>query len=251
MRRKWIRLAAVAVLCWIFGSYQVRSQTYPAGTSAPSTKPARLAGPERILRFHSEIAVHDDSSLTVTESIRVVALGKAIRRGICWALPVRYRKKGDTKVVVPFEVVAVLKNGELESYHIVNQGRYNRLYIGRKDVLLRPGVYTYTLVYRMSEQPAAPNEGNDELYWDVTGNDWTFEIAQASARVKLPKDVVADKVRYIAYTGPKGAKGKAWRGKIDQGGRVCFTTTSKLGIGEGLTISVTWPDGSATQPGKE
>ncbi|MCD4699070.1 MAG: DUF2207 domain-containing protein [Phycisphaerae bacterium] len=250
MRREWISLAAVAMLCWIFGSYQVRSQTYTAGASRPSTKPAPPAGPERILRFHSEITVHDDSSLTVTESARVVVLGKAIRRGICWDFPMRYGEQGDSRLVVPLEVAAVLKNGEPEPYNIVDMGRYKRMYVGEKDVFLKPGVYTYTLVYRTDGQ-LLRREGNYELRRDVIGNNWTFEIAQASVRVRLPKGVADGKVRHIAHTGPEGAKGRVWKGKIDQGGSVCFTTTSKLGKGEGLTISVTWPDGSTTQPGKE
>ena len=247
MPRKWGSLAAAALLCWIFGAYQVRSQTHPAGASGPSTKPAPPAEAERILHFHAEIAVHDDSSLTVTESIRIVVLGKAIRRGICPDFPVRYRGEDGSRVVVPFEIVAVLKNGEPEPYHIVNQGRYRRVYIGRKDIYLKPGVYTYTLVYRMGKQLIFKDD-KCKLYWNVTGNEWTFEIAQASARVKPPKGVAADKVRYTAYTGPKDAKGKAWKGRIDRGGRVCFATTSKLKGGEGLTISVTWSDESATQP---
>lgn len=247
MRRKWINLAAVALLCWIFGFYQVRPQIYPVSASEPVTQDAGPDGPERILRFHSEIAVHEDSSLTVTESALVVVLGKAIRRGICWDFPMRYRGQADSRPVVPFEVAAVLKNGEPEPYNIVDLGLYKRMYIGRKDIFLKPGVYTYTLVYRTDGQ-LLRREGDYELHRDVIGNNWTFEITQASVRVKLPKGVPSGKVRHIAYIGPEGAKGKPWKGEIDQGGRICFTTTSKLGKGKGLTVSVTWPDGSTAKP---
>jgi hypothetical protein len=37
---------------------------------------------ERILKWHSDIAVHQDGSMTVTETIRVRAEGAKIKRGI-------------------------------------------------------------------------------------------------------------------------------------------------------------------------
>ena len=241
MRRKWISTAAAVLLCWIFGVYQVRSQTRPAVASMSATKPAKPippAGPERVLHFHAEIAVHDDFSLTVTESIRVVALGRVIRRGIIRDFPLQYRKEDGTKVTVPFEVVALLKNGKPEPYHIVGGGR---VYMGKKDVFLKPGVYTYTLVYRTRRRPRNHNS-RDELHWNVTGDDWAFEMEQVSARVKLPEGIPSDEVRHVAHTGVKGAGGKDYRTRIDKGERVCFTTTRKLGSDEDLTISVTWPE---------
>ncbi|MCK4626847.1 MAG: DUF2207 domain-containing protein [Phycisphaerae bacterium] len=241
MRRKWVSLAMAVLMCWIFGAYQVRSQTRPAVASMPSTKPAKPippAGPERVLHFHAEIAVHDDFSLTVTESIRIVVLGRVIRRGIIRDLPPQYRKKDGTKVAVPFEVVALLKNGRPEPYHIVGGGR---VYMGQKDVFLKPGVYTYTLVYRTKRQPRNHNN-RDELHWTVAGDDWSFDMEHVSARVKLPEGIPSDEVRHVAHTGVKGAAGQDYRARIDGGERVCFTTTRKLGRDEDLTISVTWPE---------
>ena len=250
MRRKWISLATSVLLCWIFGVYQVRSQTRPAVASKPATKPAKPippAGPERVLHFHSEIAVHDDFSLTVTESIRIVVLGRIIRRGIFRDFPLQYRKKDGTKAAISFEVAAVLKNGEPEPYHVVDRGQCKRVYMGKKDVFLKPGVYTYTLVYRIRRRPGNL-KNSDELYWNVTGDDWAFEMEQVSARVKLPEGIPADEVRHVAHTGVKGAGGKDYRSRIDGGERVCFTATRKLGSDEDLTISVTWSDELATQP---
>ncbi len=247
MRKIRTSLAAIALLCCVIAACEVCLRATPTGELNPLAKPVPPAGPERILHFHSEIAVHDDLSVTVTESIRVVALGKEIKRGIYRDFPVQHQRKDGTNVVVPFEVAAVLKDGKPEPYHVVNRGRCKRVYMGGKNIFLKPGVYTYTLVYRTGKQVILKGD-KCELYWNVTGNEWTFEIARASARLKIPTGAPAGKIRYAAYTGPKGAKGKAWKGRIDNGGRICFTTTGKLKKGEGLTISVTWPSNIVPPP---
>ena len=50
------------------------------------------AEPERILDFQSDISVHANGSMTVTETIQVVSAGSAIRRGIFHHLPRPFRK---------------------------------------------------------------------------------------------------------------------------------------------------------------
>ncbi len=44
-----------------------------------------------------------------------------------------------------------------------------------KKVILPPGEYTYTFIYETDRQLGFFPEF-DELYWNVTGNDWNFPI---------------------------------------------------------------------------
>ena len=59
------------------------------------------------------------------------------------------------------------------------------MYIGDRDVYLTSGFYDYQISYRSSRQLGFFDDF-DELYWNVTGSGWAFEIRQASARVSLP-----------------------------------------------------------------
>ena len=61
---------------------------------------------ERILEYGSLVTVTADTSLEVTETIRVRAEGQAIRRGIYRDFPTAYKDEGGNTVTVPFEVSA-------------------------------------------------------------------------------------------------------------------------------------------------
>jgi len=108
--------------------------------------PAR--GDERILDFHSDIAVAADASMLVTETIRVRAEGDRIRHGIYRDFPTDYRDAGGNRVHVDFEPQALARDGAQEPYHTERQDNGVRVYFGSKDTTLAPGEYRYELRYR-------------------------------------------------------------------------------------------------------
>ncbi len=199
---------------------------------------------ERILSFDSHIDIRADGDVVVTETIRVVAAGNKIRRGIYRDFPTRYRNSRGSQVTVRFEVLEVLRDNRPDAYHIEKQSNGMRVYMGNKDVLLQPGEYIYTFVYRTDRQIGF-FEKFDELYWNVTGNGWDFGIDKARAVVQLPPG--AEVIQHAAYTGPVGADGKDYA--IDEtAGDIGFATTRALAPREGLTIAVAWPKGVVNQP---
>lgn len=202
------------------------------------------ADTERILSFNSKIDIHADGNIRVTDTIRIVAAGQRIRRGIYREFPTRYRNNLGIPVTVSFDVLEVQRDGRPEAYHTEPWGDGTRVYIGSKNVLLKPGVYTYTLVYRTNQQVGFFDD-YDELYWNVTGNDWEFPIEKVRAVIELPPG--AKSIRSIAYTGPEGARGKDYTLTEDDI-YVEFATVRRLKIGEGLTIAVSWPKGFVAKP---
>lgn len=201
---------------------------------------------EKILRFHSDITVHEDASLTVKETIQVVSEGREIKHGIYRDFPTRYRRFWGDRTV-GFAVLEVLKNGQSEKY---SQSRiYNgvRIYIGDKDALIPPGEQTYTLVYKTDRQLGFFKD-YDELYWNVTGNEWKFPMEKVSADVRLPQGTVQKIINHAAYTGFKGERGEDFRAEIDSYGEAKFETTRSLAPSEGLTIALSWPKGFVVEP---
>ncbi len=202
---------------------------------------------ERILSFDSIIQVNPDGSMRVTELIRVSAEGKQIKRGIYRDFPTKYKDRHGANYVVDFEVLAVTRDDRPEPYFTQPIKNGVRTYIGNKNAYLEPGQYTYALTYRTNRQLGF-FESHDELYWNVTGNGWSFPIDYASATVILPSRVPMDTVRHEGYTGPQGAKGADYASGIGEDDRVVFETTRPLGPREGLTIVAMWPKGFVQEP---
>jgi hypothetical protein len=203
---------------------------------------------EKILSFHSDIKINSDASLTVTETITVRAENDQIKRGIYRDFPTRYRGKYGLIRRVGFQVRQLLRDGAPESFHLEGISIGKRVYFGRKEVILPPGEYTYTFVYDTDRQLGIFPEF-DELYWNVTGNDWKFPIEKVSATVRLPEGAGEKIISTSGYTGLRGARGMDFEKEIDpRQGMAIFSTTRPLALGEGLTIAVSWPKGYVRAP---
>jgi uncharacterized membrane protein YgcG len=211
----------------------------------PDPAAATYGASERIRDFRSHIVVHADATMTVTETITVNCAQQEIKRGIIREFPTTYRDRFGNTITVGFEVREVLRNGRTEPYHLKAAPNGQKIYIGQKEVYLRPGVYTYTITYHTDRQ-LGYFQDFDELYWNVTGTGWTFPIDHAEAVVVLPDG--AKVTQYTAYTGPLGAQGQDFRVSHDRAGNIVFTTTRGLNPREGLTIAVAWPKGFVREP---
>ena len=202
---------------------------------------------ERILSFDSDIEVHQDGTMTVTETIRVRSERNQIKRGIYRDFPTRYKTRGGHAYVVDFDLIHVARDGKFEPHHIKSLSNGVRVYIGQENVLLRPGEYSYQLTYQTNRQLGF-FDLHDELYWNVTGNDWAFPIDQATVQVSLPTSIPGDRVAVEAYTGGTGEQGQDYESAVNDSGQASVATTRGLRPKEGLTIVVTWPKGHVVEP---
>jgi len=199
---------------------------------------------ERIISFVSEINVRADASLDVTETIRVMSEGRDIRHGIYRDFPTRY-DRGGRRVRVGFEVEGVARDGQAEPFSRERISNGVRIRIGSADVDVPTGEHSYVIHYRTTRQlgffPA-----RDELYWNVTGNDWMFGIDSAEARIRLPQPVQWG-IRSV-YTGAQGLAGSDGRVVSESPTEIVFRTTAPLGPHEGLTVAVAWPKSVIAEP---
>jgi len=202
---------------------------------------------ERILSFHSDIYVNPNSSLRVVETIQVQSEQNKIRRGIYREFPTDYKDSLGNRHTVRFVVNGVERDYSPEDYHIKRQSNGVRVYFGRSDRILPPGVYTYKLEYETNRQLGF-FEDHNELYWNVTGNGWEFPIYQASAKVYLPADVSMSEVKVNGYTGYFGSKEQDYVSSIESFNSVYYSATKPLNRQEGLTIVTQWPKGYVTEP---
>ncbi|MBU4232124.1 MAG: DUF2207 domain-containing protein [Proteobacteria bacterium] len=225
----FLTLTAVTVLALLAGANAVQAQS------------------ERILNFKSFIKVHPDASMTVTEDITVQAARREIKRGIVRDFPTTYRDRLGNTVKVGFKVEEVLRDGRSEPYHTQSVSNGVKIFIGQKDVFLRSGVYTYTIRYRVDRELGFFKDF-DELYWNVTGNGWTFAIDRAEAYIELPAGTKI--LKSAAYTGYQGARGHDFTVRSDDN-LIVFKTTAPLAPREGLTVAVSWPKGVVHEPSSQ
>jgi hypothetical protein len=209
---------------------------------AAAAVPARAD--ERILSWHSHIEVEKSGDLVVTETIKVRAEGKSIKRGIYRDIPLlpedRFlplRKLLDLPLTKPFDVVSVKRDGKKENYRIEKNGEWIRIRIGRADVFLKPAPYTYQITYRTGGQLSFEKD-RDILYWDVNGTHWGFPADKVTATVTLPEGIKGSKVG--GSTGKHGEQGKDYKATITKAGAT-ITATRPFRAGENLAVVLEWP----------
>jgi uncharacterized membrane protein YgcG len=246
--QKITRIFIASLLASLFFAATAMTQTLPEHKNNPPEEQFEPPLAETILSYDADIQIAQDGKLTVTETIKVWAMGQDIKRGIYRKFPVLYRGRAMERVRVPFDVLSVKRDGRPEPYHTKSDGPYQVVYIGQEDKFLpKNQVYTYQITYQTDRQ-LGYFDAYDELYWNVNGNEWKFRVNKISATVTLPKKVPQDQLLIEGYTGPEGAKENDFRSWIDDEGRIHFETTRTMPFKHGLTIAVGFPKGIVQPP---
>lgn len=198
-----------------------------------------FAQQERILSFHSDISVEDDTSLLVTETISVHVANIKINHGIFRDFPTSYKDRLGNSYNVSFHVLSVTLDSRPEPFTLERQFNGVRVRIGDPKYFVQAGDHTYTISYTTNRQLGFFAD-HDELFWNVTGLGWDFPIDKASASVHLPSRIPPADVKLSGYTGPAGSFAHDLTTSSD-GSSYSFSTLEPLPPHQGLTILLSWP----------
>lgn len=198
---------------------------------------------ERIDQFDVVVDVAKSGDVVVTETIDVQAEGAEIRRGIFRDLPRYFENAGD-RLPYSYDVLGVERDGRREHYVTSHEDNAFRIRIGDEDALLDSGPHQYVIRYRVRSQVRYFDQ-YDEVYWNATGNYWSFPIVHARATIVLPPG--AHITQTSAYTGALGAKGSDFT-YTQEGSRSVFVTTRPLEAEEGLTVAIGFAKGLIDPP---
>lgn len=194
---------------------------------------------ERIKSYDVAIVVEPSGDLLIEETIRVNVEGLNIRRGIFRDLPIRSSNKK-----THYDVESVYRDGEPENYQTEREGNAFRIRIGSANHLLDHRVHEYAIRYRVKKQILF-SKGRDELYWNVTGSYWDFAIDKVTARVALPDGAhVQDASAYTGGYGSTGGQARYYSDRTDH----MFQTTTALPSKSGMTISLSFDEGTVQRP---
>ncbi len=199
-----------------------------------------------ITDFHADVTVQDDAKVIVEEHIDVAF--SEPRHGIYRTIPVNYTDPRGYGYSLGFRFLgATDQTNKPYGSSVSKSGRYVEIRLGDADTEVE-GRVTYILRYEVSHA-LVHFADHDELYWNVTGNEWRTSIQRASATVHLPGAVPPEELEVQAYTGPSGSREQAANNDHPTPSTVTFRTTGVLEPMEGLTIAVGWQPGLVNFPG--
>lgn len=195
-----------------------------------------------IEQFHADIQVLPDGELLVTETIQPRFAGSW--NGLKRDIPVEYRTPQGFNYTLLLDLVSVTDERQAPlKYESFRDRHYRSFKIWLPDA--RDTTKTLILTYRVSNG-LKYFEDHDELYWNVTGDEWDVPIETASAKVLLPAGATG--VKALAFTGAYGAREQRAEVQIT-GPEVVYQMTRPLGFREGLTAVVGWDKGLVHEPG--
>ena len=192
-------------------------------------------------RFDVELQVLSGGELLVTETVSPRFEGAW--NGIERLIPVEYRTPQGFNYTLFLDRISVTdEQGTPLKFESSRERHYRnfRIWIpGAADA-----TRTFVLKY-LVRNGLKFFEDHDELYWNVTGDEWDVPIEQASVRILLPPQATG--VRAQALTGAYGAREQAATVTI-LGSGIEMRMTRPLGFREGLTAVVGWDKGLVAAP---
>jgi uncharacterized membrane protein len=196
----------------------------------------------KIEKFSAEIFVQPDSTLDVTEIIKVNFIG--VWHGLYRTIPVEYvTPQGfNYSLFVKFLGATDAADQPLK-VESSREGHYLKWKIYIDDAT--DADRTIHLHYQV-RNGLKFFEDHDELYWNVTGDEWDVAVGNASAQILLPQGVTG--VRTNEFTGSYGSRGQNAEVTSSEN-TVEVSMLRPLSFHEGLTVVVGWDKGFVTEPG--
>lgn len=188
---------------------------------------------EEIRSFHSDIVVHQDTSITISEEIDYTTTLR--KHGIYRYIPITYNKDGIKTALRVTDISVTDADGEDIQYERTTDSKFTTLKIGDPDRTFT-GDKTYHISYRV-EHALTQFENHTELYWDITGEGWKVPIASSSATVTSP---FAEITEVACFSGPVGGNNQLCEASYE-GESATFTYPKPVLYGHNFTIAVKFP----------
>jgi uncharacterized membrane protein YgcG len=194
-------------------------------------------------RFDAEIRVHTDGRAEVVETLDIEFRGSW--NGIFREISLEHRTAQSRRDRLQLEVLAVTDaQGSPLRHESRRAGNRRELQIwvpGAENATRRIVIrYAMTNALRFFDDATYREGGHDELYWNLTGNEWDMPIRNVSARVILPQGV--RDLQAWGYTGYLGSTAQDAHVEV-AGNEVRVRADRGFEPGEGLTVSVAWAPG--------
>jgi len=190
---------------------------------------------EAVINFFSTISVNLDNSVDVVENVRYDT-GPLERHGIYRDI---YPYSSQKRKMAINNVSVYDENGAPQPFEVGNSGANVRIKIGDPDKTFA-GQRTYIIKYHATKAVAQLKD-LDEIYWNVTGNEWNIPIYQTQADIVLPSGIRM--LQSACYSGPKGSPANNCQLSKSENESYVFEAIGPLNAQEGLTVAIGFPKG--------
>jgi hypothetical protein len=196
-----------------------------------------------IRSFDARIEVNKDASIDVTETITARFVGSW--NGLYRTIPIKYRTAQGLNWTLGLSLKGIedAATGQRLRTETSREGHYLKYKVwipgasnADRTIVLR---YHATNGLRFFDE-------HDELYWNVTGDEWQVPIQAATAEIALPPGTSG--IRAIAFNGVYGSAARDASVAVD-GNVVRVAMPHALEYHEGLTVVVGWDKGVVAEPG--
>lgn len=207
--------------------------SYFSGYAQKKDRLATIAKEECILDYKVLLKVDSLGVLNVSENIKVYVKGEKIKHGIFRKIPLIENLIDVRKDYYSIQIISVKHNGKLSNFKKAVKKNQLELQIGDNDVLIPKGVHDYEISYK-TKGVVKFLDNYDEIYWNVTGNNWDFKIGEVEAKLILPNNV--DVIKNLCFTGAKGSSTSNCNIEV-KNDTIVFKQTTGLNKQHGLTIA--------------
>ena len=208
---------------------------------AGDLRPAEAQRSLEIRRFDARIAVAPDASIDVTERIEANFVGSW--NGIYRKVPLQYRTPQGFNWSIRVSLISATDDRgtplRTETSREGHSIQFKMWIPGATDA-----AKTVVLRYRV-ENALRFFEEHDELYWNVTGDEWDVALGMVTAEIVLPAGTTG--IRATAFNGVQGATSREAE-VVVSGSSVSLRMPRPLEFREGLTAVVGWDKGAVQEP---
>ncbi|WP_422482253.1 DUF2207 domain-containing protein [Pleomorphochaeta sp. DL1XJH-081] len=188
-----------------------------------------------IKSLHSDITISPTGVYEIEEEI-VMDFHERLH-GFYRVLPVEYLFEDGSREDVRVRVSKIKASDTLSvsyngNYVTIRVGDANRTVIGVQD-------YGISYHYDIGSDP---NDGYDEFYYNIVGEDWEVPIESFSFSITFPKPVDVGDINFSrGLWGTTSAEGVTW--ELSSDGLVVNGRSTTLQPGEAVTVRVQMPEG--------
>lgn len=195
---------------------------------------------ESFIDIHSVLTLHENGDISATETIKVRALGKLIKRGIVKKYNTVYPDGAGGTERLKFSILSIKCNGHFEPFHTEETEEGLTITIGEENVFLEPGEYIYEIAYHKENEIINEPDKNILFLYPVGGLQLPAE--NASLTVKLPDNVNPKIVDAFAFNNIEIEKAEMfpYEYRKDQN-EWYFKTNRQLEVGEQFIVVLMWP----------
>ena len=193
-----------------------------------------------ITSFHSDIHIAADSTLAISEDIRV-DFGSLQKHGIFRTIPTRYRYDDTHDRYYELTVWSVT-DGSRPVPYTTSVVEDNEVITIRDPNVLISGPHRYVIGYKVAGAMNSFAE-HDELFWNVDGALWPVPKQKVSASVFIPSGSYQ---RAACYEGPSGSTESCT--SDNTASAVNYVSTRELGSGEQMSVVTGLNKGAVNVP---